>query len=287
MSKFVVRPSILLALLPLAFGLAATSVAGAEEQASQAAASGGAAEGAASGEGKEGEEKKALAWSSWKAGNDVSDTASLQRGARNFANYCAGCHSLKYLRYSRMGTDLHIADAQLREYLVAPGAKSTDYILSSLSSADGEAWFGKAPPDLSLIARSRTPDYLYRFLKTFYADPSRPTGSNNLALVGAAMPAVLSDLEGVKEAVYRNVEVTADGKTTTEKELVGFTTISPGAMTPEEFDGFVRDTVNFLDYAGEPGQVDRRSTGVWVVLFLLVFTWLAWLLKKEYWKDVH
>lgn len=235
----------------------------------------------------EAEEAAPLEWKSWKAGNDVADNASLQRGARNFANYCAGCHSLKYLRYSRMGSDLHISDQQLREYLVAPDAKPADYILSSLSPADGESWFGKAPPDLSLIARARTPDYLYRFLKTFYADPSRPTGSNNLALANAAMPAVLSDLEGVKRPVYKNIEVNVGGKQTSEKQLMGFETLSPGVMTPEEFDGFVRDTVNYLDYVGEPGQVDRRSTGVWVVLFLLVFTWFAWLLKKEYWKDVH
>lgn len=228
-----------------------------------------------------------LDWSGWKAGNDVADSASLQRGARNFMNYCSGCHSLKYLRYSRLGTDLHISDAQLKQYLLVGDAKTTDYITSSLASADGEAWFGKAPPDLSLIARSRGVDYLYRFLKTFYADASRPTGSNNLALASVAMPAVLSELEGVKAPVYRNVEVTTDGKTTVDKELVGFETVSPGAMTPEEFDGFVRDTVNFLDYAGEPAQVARRSIGVWVVLFLLAFTWLAWLLKKEYWKDVH
>ncbi|MFT3906068.1 MAG: cytochrome c1 [Steroidobacteraceae bacterium] len=234
-----------------------------------------------------GEEAKALDWADWKAGNDVRDAASLQRGARNFMNYCSGCHSLKYLRYSRLGEDLHISDAQLKDYLVVGNAKTTDYITSSLATADGENWFGKAPPDLSLIARSRGTDYLYRFLKTFYVDASRPTGTNNLALASAAMPAVLSELEGVKSAVYRNVEVTSGGKTTTEKELVGFETIAPGAMTPAEFDGFVRDTVNFLDYAGEPAQVARRSIGVWVVLFLLVFTWLAWLLKKEYWKDVH
>jgi len=228
---------------------------------------------------EEATEAKALDWASWTAGNDVSDAASLQRGARNFMNYCSGCHSLKYLRYSRMGTDLHITDAQLSKNLIFNGDKPTDYILSSLSATDGEAWFGKAPPDLSLMGRSRGPDYLYRFLKTFYVDETRPTGSNNLALANAAMPAVLSELEGVKAAVYKDIGGV--------KTLVGFETVSPGAMSEEQYDAFVRDTVNFLDYVGEPAQVQRRDIGVWVVLFLLVFTWLAYLLKKDYWKDVH
>ncbi|HTP38025.1 MAG TPA: cytochrome c1 [Steroidobacteraceae bacterium] len=229
--------------------------------------------------GKAAEPTQALAWSDWTAGNDVRDIASLQRGARNFMNYCSGCHSLKYLRYSRLGADLHITDAQLSKNLIFNGDKTTDYIVSSLSAADGEAWFGKAPPDLSLMGRSRGPDYLYRFLKTFYVDDTRPTGSNNLALANAAMPAVLSELEGVKAPVYKDIGGV--------KTLVDFETVQPGAMTAEQYDAFVRDTVNFLDYVGEPAQVERRDIGVWVVLFLLVFTWLAWLLKKEYWKDVH
>ena len=203
-------------------------------------------------------------------------------------NYCVSCHSLKYLRYSRMAKDLEIPTATLQANLMPiPGATPNDYILTSLQAEDGTAWFGKEPPDLSLMARARGVDYIYRFLKTFYADPTRQVGTNNLQLANAAMPAVLSDLGGVQEAVYRNVEKTVGGKTVTEKEFSHFETSTPGRLTPEEFDGFVRDTVNFLDYAGDPSQVARRSIGVWAVLFLLVLTWLAWLLKKEYWKDVH
>ena len=228
-----------------------------------------------------------LDWESWHAGNEVSNVASLQRGARNFMNYCIGCHSMKFLRYSRLADDLKIPLAQLQGNLLPNGAKAADYITSSLSPADGEVWFGKAPPDLSLIARSRTPDHLYKFLKTFYVAPTRPTRTNNLVLNAAATPAVLSELEGVKEAVFRNVEVTVDGKTTVEKRFDHFVTTAPGQLSGPQYDAFVRDTVNFLDYAGEPAQVDRRSIGVWVVLFLLVFTWFAMLLKKEYWKDVH
>ena len=223
----------------------------------------------------------------WHAGNDVSNIASLQRGARNVINYCLPCHSLKYVRWSRMGEDLHIPANLLVADLMPPDAKPGDYISSSLLADDARAWFGKEPPDLSLIARSRGTDKVYRFLKSFYDDPSRPAGSNNIILPAPAMPAVLSELEGVKGAVYKNVDVVEDGKTVPTKVFDHFEKISSGQLSDEQFDAFVRDTVNFLDYAGEPAQVDRRSTGVWVVLLLLVFTWFAWLLKKEYWKDVH
>ena len=228
-----------------------------------------------------------LDWEAWHADNEVSNIASLQRGARNFSNYCVGCHSMKYLRYSRLASDLKIPTAQLKANLLADGATPADYIEASVAPQDAVAWFGKQPPDLSLIARSRGPDKLYKFLKTFYVDPTRPTRTNNLVLDAVAMPAVLSDLEGVKEAVFRNVEVVADGKSTIQKRFDHFVTVAAGQLSAPQFDAFVRDTVNFLDYAGEPAQVDRRSIGVWVVLFLLVFTWFAWLLKKEYWKDVH
>lgn len=223
----------------------------------------------------------------WHAGNDVGNRSSLQRGARNFVAYCLPCHSMKYVRWSRVGEDLKIPPALLEKQLLPAGAKAADYVQSSLRPEDAVAFFGKEPPDLSLIARSRGVDKVYRFLKAFYADPSKATGANNIILDSPAMPAVLSSLEGVKGAVYKNVEVTVDGKTTTEKQFDHFETLAPGQLKEEEFDGFVRDTVNFLDYAGEPAQVDRRSIGVWVVLFLLVFTWFALLLKKEYWKDVH
>jgi ubiquinol-cytochrome c reductase cytochrome c1 subunit len=216
-----------------------------------------------------------LDWQDWHAGNQVANTDSLQRGARNFVNYCSGCHSIKYMRYSRMAKDLKIPTAQLKTYLLPAGATPADYFQASIAPADGVAWFGKEPPDLSLIARSRGPDKIYRFLKTFYLDPSRPTRSNNLVLNNAAMPPVLSELEGVKAAVFKN------------KQFDHFVTVSQGQLSPQQFDGFVRDTVNFLDYAGEPSQLSRLSIGVWVVLFLLHFTWIAWLLKKEYWKDIH
>jgi ubiquinol-cytochrome c reductase cytochrome c1 subunit len=233
------------------------------------------------------EEAEAVNWKAWKANNQVDSLNSLQRGARNFMSYCVTCHSLKYMRYSRMATDLQIPTEQLQKHLMPIAASPNDYITTSLRAEDGVTWFGKEPPDLSLMARERGVDYLYRFLKTFYTDPARPTLTNNLALENAAMPAVLSDLGGVQNAVYRNVDKVVAGKTVTEKEFMHFELSTPGRLKPAEFDGFVRDTVNFLDYVGDPTQATRHNMGVWVVLFLLVFTWIAWLLKKEYWKDVH
>lgn len=238
-------------------------------------------------------EAATLDWEHWSANNVVADTASLQRGAAHFVNYCSGCHSLKYMRYQRMGTDLHITDEQLEENLVLAGSKVTDYMISSMPAADAEAWFGIAPPDLSLIARSKGPDYLYQFLKTFYSDPTRPTGVNNLALEGTAMPHVLAELQGVQAAVFREGgagkvagSVAESGEEATSRELVRFETVVPGQLSDAEYDVFVRDLVNFLDYVGEPTQVVRATVGIWVVLFLLAFTGIAWLLKQEYWKDV-
>jgi ubiquinol-cytochrome c reductase cytochrome c1 subunit len=227
-------------------------------------------------------------WSTWTAGNQVDNIASLQRGARNFFSYCHGCHSLKYVRYSRMAEDLTIPPDLLEKYLLPRGAKTTDYVITSMPQGDAEQWFGKAPPDLTLMARARGTDYLFQFMKTFYVDPSKPTGVNNLALDSTAMPHVLSELEGLKAAVFRNVEVPGEGgQATVRREFQGFTQLAPGRMEPAQYDAFVRDTVNFLDYASEPAQVARRALGIWVVLFLLLFTWLAYLLKKEYWKDVR
>ena len=151
---------------------------------------------------------------SWQrsAGNEVSNLPSLQRGARNFMAYCAGCHSLQYLRYSRLATDLKIPDEQRDAYLVPPNAKFSDYIKTSMPAADATEWFGKAPPDLSLIARSRGTDYLFNFLTTFYADPAnRQTGVNNLQLPGTAMPHVLASLQGVQTAVWKAVESNEKG----------------------------------------------------------------------------
>ena len=219
---------------------------------------------------------------------EIANLASLQRGARNFMAYCSGCHSLKYARYSRIAEDLKISDELRDQYLVKPGAKFTDYVRSAMPENDAIEWFGKVPPDLSLVARSRSPDWIFNFLTTFYADPaSRQTGVNNLQLPGTAMPHVLAGLQGVQNAIWKNVETrSAEGKPVVSHEFEKFEPGVVGSLTPAQYDDFVRDTVNFLQYAGDPTQVQRQSLGIWVVLFLLMFTGIAYLLKKEYWKDV-
>ncbi len=218
-------------------------------------------------------------WESWSADNSVGDVASLQRGVRDFAGYCRGCHALKYVRYSRMAADLQISPEQLQKYLLPAGAKASDYVSTPMPAADALNWFGKVPPDLSLMARARGADYLYRLWTTYYVDPSRVTGANNLQLPGIAMPHVLSTLEGPKAAVFRK----EDG----QQVFDHFVQLAPGSMSREEYQATVRDLVNFLDYAGEPTQVQRRSLGVKVLLFLLAFTALTYLLKREYWKNIH
>jgi ubiquinol-cytochrome c reductase cytochrome c1 subunit len=217
------------------------------------------------------------------AGTDINNTESLQRGARNFMNYCSGCHSLKYLRYNRMAADLNIPESELASSLMFTSDKSFDTINSAMPK-DAEGWFGKQPPDLSLIARARGVDYLYSYLKGYYVDKTRPWGVNNLYLPSAAMPHVLQNLQGLQKPVFKNEP---DSAGSARMVLVGVEPMSPGAMKPEEYDQFVRDTVNFLDYAGEPVKSKRQSLGVFVTLFLLVFFVFAYLLKKEYWKDVH
>jgi len=241
-------------------------------------------EGAAAKEGG----KPGADWQSWHANTNVTDMPSVQRGARNFVSYCLGCHALKYERWSRLGTDLSIPPPLLQKDLLPPGDKSTDYILTTMPSKDADTWFGKTPPDLSLMARARGPNYLYQYLKTFYVDPSRQTGANNLRLPTTAMPDVLSELSGLKRAVFRDVMIKGEGgQFSHEQQFDHFETLAPGRLSETEYDQFVRDTVNFLDYVSEPTQAARRALGVWVVLFLLLFTWLAWLVKREYWRDVH
>jgi ubiquinol-cytochrome c reductase cytochrome c1 subunit len=257
-----------------ALALLATALLALGSAATPAAEEAGAAEGG----------KLGADWQSWRAKNSVSDMPSVQRGARNFVSYCLGCHSLKYEHWSRLGHDLGIPDALLEKDLLPPGDKTTDYILTSMPATDAANWFGKTPPDLSLMARERGTDYLYQLFMTFYVDPTRPTGANNLRLAAIAMPHVLSELEGLKGAVFRTVKKSDGGS---EQVLDHFVPLAPGRLSATEYEAFVRDTVNFLDYVSDPTQTARHALGVWVVLFLLVFTWLAWLMKREYWKDVH
>lgn len=218
-----------------------------------------------------------------KANTDVGNLASLQRGARNFVNYCLGCHSAQYMRYSQLADDLALTEDELRANLMFTGTRVYDPMLSAMPADQSRIWFGNTPPDLSLITRSRGEDYVYTYLKSFYADSSRPTGANNAVLPQTAMPHVLVGLQGAQAPRFET-KPAADGRPV--QHLVGLDLAAPGEMTAEEFDGFVRDAVAFLEYVAEPAKARREALGIWVVLFLLMFTAFAWFLYKEYWKEV-
>ena len=213
--------------------------------------------------------------------------ASLQRGARNFMNYCSGCHSAKYVRFTTVGADLELSEEQLINNLMFNAEKTFETVRTSMASGDAERWFGVAPPDLSLMARARGADYVYNFLKGFYLEEASPTGVNNLVLAGTSMPHVLWELQGYQTAVFsEHTEEAADGSTITTTHFEGFEPATVGHMDAEEYDAFVRDTVNFLAYIAEPIRSERRKLGTWVIIYLLVFLVIARMLKKQIWKDV-
>ncbi len=214
----------------------------------------------------------------------VNDVQSLQRGARDFMNYCSGCHSLQYLRYNRVAKDLHIPLPELKKNLMFTTNKPSARIVSAMPPADAVKWFGVAPPDLTLMARFMGPDYVYSFLKGFYADKSRLWGVNNLYKPNVAMPFVLAGLQGVQKPVYKSV--TGSGGHTS-MQLTGVEPGTPGSMTPAQYDQFVHDITNFLYYTAEPFKAQRESMGIFVMVFLLGFFVFSYLLKKEFWKYVH
>jgi ubiquinol-cytochrome c reductase cytochrome c1 subunit len=187
------------------------------------------------------------------------------------------------VRYNRLAQDLQLTEEQLVQNLMFTGERPFDTMANALRPEDAERWFGIAPPDLSLIARSRGTDYLYTFLRSFYEDPSSPTGVDNVVLPGTAMPHVLWQLQGTQRAVF----ATSDEQGVHEERFEGFELHRPGDLSESEFDEVVRDIVNFLDYIGEPMKRERQSLGIRVIAFLLVFLLIAYLLKKEIWKDVE
>ena len=228
------------------------------------------------------------------AHTNVGNTAALQRGAKLYMNYCASCHSMQFLRYSRMAEDLGLSEEQVMANLNLSGAKFGETIRAGMPRAQAEAWFGTAPPDLSLTARSRGVDWIFNYLKSFYADPDRAAGWNNTILPGAAMPHVLWELQGSQVPVTRPPDKGEDGKAKAcEGPAIGaecfveFQVASAGALSPAEYDEAVRDITTFMQYAAEPAALQREKYGVWVVLFLAVLTFLLWMLKHEYWRDVH
>lgn len=220
---------------------------------------------------------------------DSGNIPSVQRGARDFMGYCSGCHSMKHLRYSRIGQDLGIPDDLLKKNLMFTTDKVGDHILSSMPAEQSAKWFGQTPPDLSVETRIRGADWVFNYLNTFYVDESRPLGVNNLMLPGVGMPHVLANLQGlqVKPAAAKEGEAGEHAEHEGHAGGTGLELVHKGTMSPEEYEKFTGDLVNFMAYAAEPGRADRLSMGPKVLLYLLVLTVLCYLLKKEFWKDVH
>ena len=214
---------------------------------------------------------------------DLDNINSLQRGARNFMNYCSGCHSAKYVRFKTIGKDLELSEEQMVDNLMFNAEKTFETIDVSMRANDSERWFGKTPPDMSLLARAKGADYVYNFLKGFYVDPDSPTGVDNVVLAGTSMPHVLWELQGFQKANFSNHD---DGEGNLVTQFDGFEPFIPGSMDEKDYDDFVRDTTNFLAYIAEPIRSDRRKLGVWVLMFLIFFWIIASMLKKQIWKDV-
>ena len=215
------------------------------------------------------------------SGVRVGNLSSVQRGARIYFNYCSGCHSLKYMSYSRLSEDLKLTPEETLASFAFTGAKIGDQVTTNMPEAASAQWFGKTPPDLSLEARAKSPDWIYNYLKSFYLDPSRPSGWNNTVFPNVSMPNVLWELQGTQRAVM------SEAKKGEEPKVEKLTLATPGRESEEAFNDTARDITAFLTYAGEPAALVRESTGVWVILYLAFFTFLAWLLKHEFWKDVH
>lgn len=226
---------------------------------------------------------------------DLHDKPSLQRGARTFVNYCLSCHGASYMRYNRMGADLGIPEDLLKQDLMFATDKVGDLMKTAMRPEDAKEWFKAPPPDLTLVTRQRDPEWVYTYLRKFYRDDKTHSGWNNLVFPNVAMPHVLYELQGEQRPVYKVVQqkqrVEQDGKSVEKvvetRVLERLEIAKPGTRTPAEFDRDVRDLTNFLVYLGEPAKLDRYRIGVYVLIFLVIFLIFAYLLKKEYWKDVH
>jgi len=212
-----------------------------------------------------------------------SNSAAVQRGARDFMAYCSGCHSLKYLRYNRMAADLGISEGLLKANLIFDGSKPGEQIQTAMPGKQSEAWFGRTPPDLTLETKARGADWVYSYLMGFYLDSTRPFGVNNLYLPGVSMPAVLGELQGWQVKVDEK-----GGKGGEEGSKLPLKLVQPGSMDAAQYQAFVGDLTSFLAYAAEPVAKEREHTG-WHVVFYLLFLLipLTYALKKEFWRDVH
>ena len=211
---------------------------------------------------------------------DMSDTASLQRGAGLFVNYCLSCHSAAFMRYNRMSEDLQIPKEVVEDNMMFTADRIGGLMKTAMPAEDAKVWFGKAPPDLSLIARSRGPEWIYTYMRSFYLDNTSPSGWNNVLFEKVAMPHVLYNLQGARHAVFKKDEQGVE-------VFDHYEMVKPGSLNEDEFDSAVRDLTNFMVYLAEPARMVRYKLGVYVLIFLSIFFVFAYLLKKEYFKDVH
>ena len=231
-------------------------------------------------------EEGGYAWD--KAPNRTNDLQSLQNGAKLFVNYCIGCHSAAFMRYNRL-TDIGLSEAQIKANLLFPTDKVGDTMKAAIDPKQAKDWFGANPPDLTVVARSRSgpggtgPDYLYTFLRTFYRDDARPTGWNNLAFPNVGMPNPLWELQGQRRPVYEEREEHGHKV----QVQTGWEQLTPGTMTPLQYEHAVGDLVNYLQWMGEPAANTRIRVGVWVLIFLGIFTLIAWRLNASYWRAVR
>jgi len=212
---------------------------------------------------------------------DTSDVSSLQRGAKLFVNYCLNCHGASMMRYNRL-KGLDLTDDQIRQNLLFSADKVGETMTIAMHPKDAKAFFGAIPPDLSVIARARGNDWLYTYLRTFYRDEGRATGWNNLVFPSVGMPHVLWELQGQRSAKFAEVEEHGEKV----HKFAGFEQITPGKLSTQEYDQAVADLVNYLNWMAEPEQSHRKRLGVWVLLFLGIFTVFAWRLNAAFWKDV-
>jgi ubiquinol-cytochrome c reductase cytochrome c1 subunit len=231
-----------------------------------------------------------IAWDKFPV-EKLTDIASLQNGARLFVNYCLNCHSAAYMRYNRL-RDIGLSEAQIKDSLAFATDKIGDTMKVALDPREAKEWFGSVPPDLAVIARSRAvagkgsgADYLYTYLRSYYRDDATPTGWNNLAFPNVGMPHVLWELQGQRRARLVEVKDAHDPAKTVLRHA-GFEPITPGTLSPLAYDDAVADLVAYLQWMSDPTQTQRARLGVWVLLFLAVFTFIAWRLNAAYWKDV-
>jgi ubiquinol-cytochrome c reductase cytochrome c1 subunit len=231
-----------------------------------------------------------IAWDKFPV-EKMTDLSSLQNGARLFVNYCLNCHSAAFMRYNRL-RDIGLTEKQIEDNLVFGTAKVGETMKAAIDPREAKEWFGGVPPDLTVIARSRAvagkgsgADYLYTYLRSYYRDDATPTGWNNLAYPNVGMPHVLWEMQGQRRARYVETKDAHDPAKTVMQQA-GFEQITPGTLNPLAYDDAVADLVAYLQWMGEPNQKDRARIGVWVLLFLALFTFIAWRLNAAYWKDV-